>query len=356
MVTRRFANSTTTFRRSSLPMRSDGSAQTRLTRTAAHDDHAAWSPDGTRIAFASTRDGDYEIYVMNADGTNVVRLTDHPQSDAAPSWSPDGRRIAWRTNRDGNPEIYAMDPTGANVRRVTTNAAADEAPDFSPDGRIAFASNRQGGAYNIWVTDVDGTNVRRVTSGRANRHEPDWSPDGSRLLYVDDRDLPLGNTEIYVVSADGGGDRRLTDFDGRDDFPSWSPDGTRLVFTRGANFRAQDVYTANADGTGLARLTRTAAQLEVADVVAGDARAGRLWTIVVLVEDARGIPLTAPVRICRASVAGKPLRLAGSRMSGGVARCAWRLPASSRGKVLRGAAGVRVGALRAEVPFELRIR
>jgi Tol biopolymer transport system component len=78
---------------------------------------AAWSPDGTRIAFASTRDGNYEIYVMNADGSAPRRLTNDPQSDYAPTWSPDGQRIAWRTNRDGNGEIYSMRADGTDARR-----------------------------------------------------------------------------------------------------------------------------------------------------------------------------------------------------------------------------------------------
>jgi Tol biopolymer transport system component len=337
-------------------MNADGSAQTRLTRTTAHEDHAAWSPDGRRIAFSSTRDGDYEIYVMDARGTNVVQLTDHPQSDAAPAWSPDGTRIAWRTNRDGNPEIYVMDADGGHPLRLTASPAADEAPDWSVGDRIAFASNRAGGAYNIWTVRPDGSDLRQLTTGRANRQEPSWSPDGSRLLYLHDRDFPLGNTEIYAVGADGTGDRRLTDYDGRDDFPSWSPDGSRIVFTRGVTFRAQDVYTADSEGGMLSKLTTTAAQLEVAEAATTQPRAGRAWTIAVLVQDARGLPLQRPARVCRAAVAGRPLRLASGSVRNGVVRCTWRIPASARGKLVSGTAGVRVGTLRAEQPFALRVR
>ena len=60
----------------------------------------------SRIAFASDRDGNWEIYVVNADGSGLVRLTNDPAADSTPSWSPDGRRIAFTSTRDGNAETY----------------------------------------------------------------------------------------------------------------------------------------------------------------------------------------------------------------------------------------------------------
>ena len=83
-------------------MNADGSGVTRLTVNDAVDSSPAWSPDGRRIAFDSTRDGNFEIYVMNADGSGVTRLTNNDAWDWYPDWSPDGRRIAFDSNRDGN--------------------------------------------------------------------------------------------------------------------------------------------------------------------------------------------------------------------------------------------------------------
>ena len=68
-------------------MNADGSGQTRLTDNPADDGRPIWSPDGSRIAFASDRDGNWEIYVMNADGSGQTRLTDNPAWDFSPSWS-----------------------------------------------------------------------------------------------------------------------------------------------------------------------------------------------------------------------------------------------------------------------------
>lgn len=78
-----------------------------------------WSPDGRKIAFASERDGNSEIYVMNADGSNVTRLTD--AGGNFPAWSPDGRRIAFASG--GGPDIYVMNADGSIVTRLTDAGA-----------------------------------------------------------------------------------------------------------------------------------------------------------------------------------------------------------------------------------------
>ena len=111
------------------------------------DSQSSWSPDGTKIAFTSFRDGNAEIYVMNADGTNQTRLISHSASDEGPSWSPDGTKIAFRSNRDGseNWEVYVMNADGTNQTRLTSHSASDWPASWSPDGtKIAFHSKRDG--------------------------------------------------------------------------------------------------------------------------------------------------------------------------------------------------------------------
>ena len=88
--------------------------------------------DGTKIAFTSNRDGNYEIYVMDPDGTNQARLTDNSHDDYSPSWSPDGTKIAFQSNRDGNYEIYVMNADGSNQTRLTDNSKNDRSPSWGP--------------------------------------------------------------------------------------------------------------------------------------------------------------------------------------------------------------------------------
>ena len=91
----------------------------------------AWSPDGTRVAFAGYRAGedlDYEIYVVQADGTGLIRLTHAPAQDIEPAWSSDGTSIVFTSFRNGNAEIYAMNADGSNPVNLTRRAEDDLGP------------------------------------------------------------------------------------------------------------------------------------------------------------------------------------------------------------------------------------
>ena len=108
-------------------MRTDGTAPTRLTTGAASGSGLAWSPDSSRLAFVTSRDGDAEIFTMAADGTGQSRLTNNTAHDAWVSRSPTGK-LAFTSDRDGNLEIYSMDPDGSSPTRLTKVSA----PDFQP--------------------------------------------------------------------------------------------------------------------------------------------------------------------------------------------------------------------------------
>jgi len=98
-------------------MNSDGSGR-HMVSNYADDQNPTWSPDGRQIAFASHRDGNWEIYVMNADGSNQRRLTNNPTTDALPLWLPDGQHIAFRSDRGGVWAIYVMRKDGTDVRKI----------------------------------------------------------------------------------------------------------------------------------------------------------------------------------------------------------------------------------------------
>ncbi|MBT8395978.1 MAG: PD40 domain-containing protein, partial [Gemmatimonadetes bacterium] len=200
----------------------DGTGLTNLTSHPAFDGwRPAWSPDGSKISFFSTRDdpANDEIYVMNSDGTGVIRLTENPADDANSTWSPDGSKIAFETNRGGDYDIYVMNADGSNPRPLTTHPADDEWPAWSPDGsKIAFDSWRDGDR-EIYVMDADGSNVVRLTFDEGQDSAPAWSRDGTKIAFVSGRG---GSVDIWVMNADGSGVMRLTDHPGADFFPSWS--------------------------------------------------------------------------------------------------------------------------------------
>jgi Tol biopolymer transport system component len=248
-----------------------------------------------KIAFASTRDNNLEIYTMNPDGSNVVRLTSNTTSDDEPTWSPDGLRIAYRCfgNPTGNPGICVMNADGSGQIRLTDGTQADEEPAWSFDGRsIAFARNV--GLFQIFTMNADGTNPTQQTNLPTNNNNPSWSPDGQyiafgsnfnfdfevakvflfnhavtnltnspgadfnpawssdgRIAFTSFRD---GNSEIYVMNSDGTNQFRVTNATSNEDHPAWSPDNTRIAFDTNRN-TADDVYTINVNGTNETRLT-----------------------------------------------------------------------------------------------------
>ena len=154
-----------------------------LTNNPESDSGPSWSPSGKHIAFASTRDGNHEIYVMDADGGNPQRLTRHISHDWSASWSPSGEHIAFASFRGGNAEVYVMDADGGNLRNLTNNNDAyDASPSWSPDGqRIAFASATKAAKakdrliFDIYVMDSDGGNLQQLTKDAESDSSPDWS-------------------------------------------------------------------------------------------------------------------------------------------------------------------------------------
>ena len=178
--------------------------------------HPAWSPDGTKIAFGSTRDTNPQIYVMDPNGSNVVRLTHNSAADGQPAWSPDGTKIAFATDRDGNNEIYVMNANGSVQVNLTNNAGSDLAPAWSPDGtKIAFQSNRQTD-FAVWVMNADGSNPTRLTSPSTPNGAPSWSPDGTRIAYEEGGDL-------WVMNVDGSRQIQITSGFWSDGLPRWRP-------------------------------------------------------------------------------------------------------------------------------------
>jgi len=220
-----------------------------------------------KLAFVSFRDGDPEIYTMNSDGSQQTRVTfnvappDAPPSDFWPSWSSDGARIVYSSLRAGNVDVYTMNPDGTGQARITTHPAGDLDPAFFPGGtRIAFVRQIPGPGPNqstqdIWAINTDGTG-ENLTASDQNETEPAVSPDGTKIAF--EREVSPGNHEIFTMNADGTGVTRLTFTGTEEGHPNFSPDGTKIVFDD--NFHSDPrvagaIHTMNLDGTGVTTLT-----------------------------------------------------------------------------------------------------
>lgn len=159
-----------------------------------------WSPDGTKIAFTSGRKGAPGIYVINPDGSNETRLTKggHESGgefseDEMFSWSPDGTKIAFTSTRGGGPVIYTMDADGANQKRlVGPRDGVDEdanRPAWSPDGQWIAFERGLGSSFEIWLIRPDGSGLRRLTNDEFEDRAPSWSPDGETIAFMSTRSL-----------------------------------------------------------------------------------------------------------------------------------------------------------------------
>jgi TolB protein len=215
----------------------DGSAQRRL--TAERGDPStptglffqvtpAWSPDGTRIAFSSSRDGAAHLFVMQADGTGTARLTSSKQDDQHPSWSPDGAFVVFA--REG--AIFRVPAAGGAVRRLGKAPGSAANPAYSPDGASIAYDYRQPGSSvrEIQVMSADGSGIRRLTRLGELSSSPAWSPDGERIVFQSN--ARSGNYEIFSIGANGAGLERETISTIDSIQPSWSADGTLLTFAR----------------------------------------------------------------------------------------------------------------------------
>jgi len=196
----------------------------------------SWSPDGSRIAFASDEGGSSDLWWARIDGTESGRLTRDMALDAHPDWSPDGSRIVYTSQRDGVWQLHVVDVARLGVTSLTTGVSAAEDPAWSPDGKnVAFASN-EGGDYELFVlTNVDavlrgGTpSIVQITRNGADDRDPAWSPDGRFLSFQSHR---AGSWDIWRVRVDTGSEEPLLTGPYHDLRPAFAQSGKQLLFTR----------------------------------------------------------------------------------------------------------------------------
>jgi Tol biopolymer transport system component len=245
-----------------------GGKAKRLTKNGVVAYEPAWSPDGKKIVFRSGSGSAEDLYTMNADGSGWKRLTHERDHDQDPAWSPDAKKIAYvryaNSGRSGG--IWVINANGGSPKRLTNNTN-DGQPEWSPDGhKIVFTSSRDGsGNYDLYVMDANGHGIHKLfPSLRASfpcsctsLSDPLWSPDGKHLLFTD------GSALYLVDAASGTGKQTLTTLgknsagEQEDPQPAWSPDSTKIVFAqlRPGSTESSDIWTINADGTGLKRIT-----------------------------------------------------------------------------------------------------
>lgn len=282
-----------------------------LTHSQSSDRYPAWSPDGSQLAFTSTREelssGREALYIMDASGRNLRRVSGLDYSALVPAWSPDGRYLAYIVHVLRVNNLRVLDLYTGTVHIITSMDTEEFSPIWSPDGTmlafegqqlnegsprplaiyvldIAHIDNPTAGIrqvaqfsrsfldmawspnsrhiafthltepveqsnWDIAVVDVVTGEITVLTHHPAFDVQPAWSPDGTTIAFTSHRD---GDSSIYLLDLPTGTVRPLTGQPANDTYAAWSPDGRQIVYT---SWRGTDgIYLINSDGSGVPRL------------------------------------------------------------------------------------------------------
>src|SRR3954452_20815529 len=218
----------------------DGTGQSRNI-TGGSNHQPAWSPDGTKIAFAHRGSTDDRIDILDLTETGPERLEKSvvasAGADADPAWAPDGRRFVFTSTRSGNPDLWIHDTATDTSRQLTSGPAVDEMPAWSSKNVIVFASNRSGNLDLFVMAPVRGAPATQVTSDPADDIDPSWSPDGAQIAFTASTG---GVGQINVIAADGTGVHPVAPSGPPQGFARWAPDGTALEYTAGGGITLAD--------------------------------------------------------------------------------------------------------------------
>jgi TolB protein len=202
----------------------------RLTHGPWDDITPALSPDQEHLIFASNRDGQWDLYLLDFRTGETTRLTETAAYEAAPSWSPDGLWMAFEGYSQESLDIFIRPVDGSQEPVQLTNfLSADYGPAWSPQGRqIAFVST-QDGLNQIWLANLDESGVDRFVkvSQHYEQHadHPVWSPDGRYLAWAAVTQEGLHNIYVWDSAEAAGRPREV----GSGDWAAWSPDGRALL-------------------------------------------------------------------------------------------------------------------------------
>lgn len=183
-----------------------------------HNTLPAYSPDGTKIAFGSTRSGNWDIWVANADGSGLKNLTaTSRRTDNAPTWSPDGTKIAFTSDRSGGVRLYVMNAEdGLGLDVINTGGDVDR-PTWSSQNFIAYTSGA-GHQRSISLYDFRTGQTAILTDAVGDNQSPAVSPTGRHVVFTTTR---WGREEIAIINRRGENIRRVTNV-GNNKSPSWS--------------------------------------------------------------------------------------------------------------------------------------
>lgn len=201
----------------------DGKIIKKLTNTPGYDAEATLSPDGTKMIFTSTRNGDLDLYIMNLKTGETKQITNTLGYDGGAWFSPDGKKIVWRASRPQTDEevkeykallkdnlvaptqmeVFIANADGSDAKQITHLGKANWAPNFLPDGRIIFCSDYEyarGYPFNMYIMNQDGSHIQKISHDKTFDAFPMFSYDGKKLIFCSNRNNGgTHDTNIFIA-------------------------------------------------------------------------------------------------------------------------------------------------------------
>jgi Tol biopolymer transport system component len=209
-----------------------GGSTHQLTQGPGGDFQPNWSPDGTRIAFFSSRAGNVDIWTVEVETGKLAQLTHTPAIDVNPFFSPDGSRIAYQSDQSGRLEVWVMNADGSGARQLSRVGAMGHFLRWTADGQAVVFTCRCGGTPQVFQVPLNGGDPHLLATIAGGSHLS-FAPDHSQIMDV------VGHKTLWVTPVKGGKPEKVFAFDDPDvriDYPVWSPDGRWVLFDR---FRPQ---------------------------------------------------------------------------------------------------------------------
>jgi TolB protein len=243
-------------------MRADGSELKKITGDEANEFYSSWAKK--RIVFSSGVLGakESDIFTVKEDGSNLTQVTKESKRNSTPAFSPNGKKIAFVSTRDGDKyQIYTINANGSNVTRLTTDSTvAFYNPVFSPDGKkIVYYSEKGDSKDQIWVMNADGSNQTLLTNNIGHNIFPAFSHDGKKIIFSSSKRDTIADGSyvegsfVYTINVDGSNLAKVGSINSF--FARFSPDGKKIAYIAG-KFPETAVYIANADGSGVVKVTK----------------------------------------------------------------------------------------------------
>lgn len=190
----------------------NGKIVKQLTNSKGYDAEATLSPDGKKMIYTSTKDGDIDLYIMDLASGKEQRITNMTGYDGGAWFSPDGTKLIWRASRP------------------KTESEIKEYKDLLAENLVAPTN------MEVWVANADGSNPQMVTNLEKANWAPNFMPDGKRFIFCSNHEYKRGFPfNMYMADADGGNITKISRDKGFDAFPMFSPDGKKIVFCSNRN-------------------------------------------------------------------------------------------------------------------------